>query len=232
MSRNFGTKVALAIALPMLLSGCLGIGHAYWPDQARLSHEVALQQGWDKNSVHEQLVEGVGPVRFHFRAEDVITQGENTVFNDGANYWIRLTAFTEGRKSFAANYNIPGTAVTPPIIFASNVAYIDIGDGRKVYAAPKFFHGDEKNPDIPGKEYLNSPANLNSDEVHSRPRHNSIPAYRSAYLRFPIPPPVVGTTWVVHLGSVKLNNETVELPVYSFYLYRGRDEYYQFKGAW
>lgn len=231
MARNCGVKVVLSIALTILLSGCLGFGHAYWPDQARLSRTPMLQQVWDKDYVHEQRVEGVGPVRFYFRAEDVVHK-KNIVFDDGTNYWIRITAFTKGRKSFAANYNIPGEGVTPPMIYASDVAYIDMGDGRKVYAAPKIFHGDTENPDIPGKEYLNSPANLNSDEIHSRPRNNSLPAYRSVYLRFPVRPPVVGTAWVVHLDSVKLDNKIVKLSEYSFYLYKGRDEYYRFKGAW
>lgn len=232
MARDLFIKVVLSLAPAILLSGCLGIGHSYWPDQARLSRIPTHQEVWDEAGFHEQQVKGAGPVWFHFRAEDVVVQGKNIVFDDGTNYWIRITAFTKGRKSFAPNHNIPGEGMPQPIIYSSDGAFIDLGDGRKVHADLKLYLGDKKNTALPSKEYLNSPANLNSDDVHSRSRDRSISAYQSIYLRFPLRPPVVGSTWVVHLGSVKLDSEIVELPEYTFNLYKGRDEYYRFKGAW
>jgi hypothetical protein len=232
VARDFFIKAALSLAPAILLSGCLGIGHAYWPDQARLSRTPMLQEVWDKANFHEQQVKGADPVRFHFRAVDVVVHGKNTVFDDGANYWIQITAFTKGRKSFAPNHNIPGEGVPQPIVYSSDGAYVDMGDGRKVHADLKLYLGDKKNTDLPSKEYLNSPANLNSDEVHSRSRDRSISAYQSIYLRFPVRPPVVDSAWVVHLGAVKLGHEIVELPKYSFRLYEGRDEYYRYRGAW
>lgn len=232
VTRTCFVRAALAVASAILLSGCLGIGHVYWPDQARLSRTSRASDAWGEHSIYEQKASGANLVRFHFHADDVIVSGKNVVFDDGANYWIQIKAFTEGRKSFVPNFDLPGVGVPTPIIYSSEGAYIDMGDGRKVHADLKVYLADKKNPEVPSKDYLYSPANLNSDEVHSRSRDRSISAYKNAYLRFPVRPPAVGSAWVVHLGSVKLGHETVALPEYGLRLYEGRDEYYRYKGAW
>ncbi len=232
VKRSCFVRAAIAVVSAILLSGCLGIGHSYWPDQARLSRTSRASDAWGEYGIYEQKASGANPVRFHFHADDVIVRGKNIVFDDGANYWVQIKAFTEGRKSFVPNFDLPGEGEPTPMIYSSEGAYIDMGDGRKVHADLKIYLADKKNPEAPSNDYLNSPANLNSDEVHSRSRDRSISAYKGVYLRFPVRPPAVGSAWAVHLGSMKLGHETVALPEYTLSLYKGRDEYYRYKGAW
>ena len=74
---------------------------------------------------------------------------------------------------------------------------------------------------------LQGTVDINSDEVLSRNKHNSLAAYRSVYVRFPIRRPETRNHWTIDLGSVRLGNKDVKIPRHKLCFYPGRSEFYR-----
>jgi hypothetical protein len=225
MNRTWTSVQLLALIIP--LSGC--VGHVSYPDQLRLCRVKGVIDGWGKTEVYEQEIPSIGKARFHLHISDVITH-DNTIYDDKLGYWIRITGFTEGRKSFSP-FQFSGIKEQMPMAYSPHNAYIEATSGEKIYAKQEIYFGAPSNPDVPDSETLPNPVDLNSDLVHSRPKSNSLGAYRSVYIRFPTSPPKSGDMWRIHLGTVQLGQAKVEVPEYQLCFYPGRSEFYIYRGA-
>jgi hypothetical protein len=221
-------RLLFVVLLATLISGCFG--HVSYPDQLRLCLAKTDAGGWIGNSVYERDIGAIGKVRFHLHPTDVL-DNNNTVLDDGENYWVRITGFTQGRKSFS-RFQFEGVKEEIPMIYSVKDAYIELGGGEKVRADSNLYFGAADGSDVPGDELVPQPVDLNSDLVHARTKVNSLSAYRSVFIRFPIRRPAVGDTRRIHLGSVELGGKRVQIPVYQLCFYSGRNEWFMYRGPW
>lgn len=217
-------SAVLFVVLFVSLSGCYV--HVIYPDQARLSYS-STQFGRDADYFGFREVDtNDGPVQILFTASDVTDKGD--IYNDGRGYWISLIAVNRNRMVFhRQRYEQLNIQPSIPIHYSARQVFIETGDGQRIYPDGVFYLGNQANSEIPGDEFLQSPANLNADEIHSRNIGASLGLYRQVFLRFPVKPPSVdeGLRWKVHFGVINVNGQDVELGIAGYRYLRGVDTY-------
>lgn len=134
-------------------------------------------------------------------------------------FWIRITGFTDGRKSFQrGQWNAGDQGI--PMLYSTEYAYIEKKDGTRIQAGHAIHLSSKKDPDQPGVALRDKVVDLNSDEIQLSNKHGWS-LYGSVYIKFNTPPPLPLSQWKLHLGRIELGDKTVEIPVQSLCFNKG-----------
>lgn len=130
-------------------------------------------------------------------------------------FWVQISGHNVGRKpyikqrGYGPQWRAGLEAI--PMLYSTAFAYVETADGKRVRAEPGIYAADARDFSKPGVLITNEDVDINSDAIQlGAKKWNAL--YGSVYIKFDMAPPGPDSQWLLHLGRVTIDGQSVELP--------------------